>query len=220
MNGVSGKIMIIVIDGYNLLKAIFPKEKGRLDKQRRRLISQLGFYKNQRRETIKQIVLVFDGGLVGRATREIRDGIVVVFSGQKQNADDWIVDYVERNKEKELMLVSRDRELIQKCKKHNVEVLKVFDFYKIMQERLLESVEQDLIKDKQSEEKTDTIKKYKKESTSKNGEIESEALDILMEQAPVDFYEKEDVIKEERKKGRSRIKSKKEKKRISKLKKL
>jgi len=192
--------MIIVIDGYNLLKAIFPREKGRLNKQRDKLIRQLGFYKKQKSDTIKQIVIVFDGGRISRATREIIGGIVVVFSGQKQSADDWIVDYVDRNKEKELMLVSRDRELIQNCKKRNVEVLKVLDFYSIMQERLLEGVEQDLIGGKEGAE---SIKKYNR---SKNGDIESEALDILMENAPLDSYEKEDDFlgEKEKRKGRSK----------------
>ena len=137
--------MIIVIDGYNLLKAIFPRVKGKLDKQRDQLIRQLGFYKKQKSDTSKGIVLVFDGGRISRATREVRAGVVVIFSGQKMSADDWIIDYVERNQDKELMLVTRDRGLIAQCRKHNVEVLKVMDFYHIMQTRLLEGVESDLL---------------------------------------------------------------------------
>ena len=213
----SGKnSMIIIIDGYNLLQQIFPHVKGRLDKQRAQLIRQLGFYKKERADKIKDIVIVFDGGYIRRATREVRGGVTVIFSGQRMSADDWIADYVERKKGKDLMLVTRDRELIERCKKNNVEVLKGTDFYDIVQSRLLQSVELKLIKDVGD----GGVKKY--EHDKGIDEIESEALDLLMEQAPVDFYEKEDVQKaaDEKKKGRSQTPSKKEKKRIAKIKKL
>ena len=230
--------MIVVIDGYNLLKAIFPKEKGRLNNHRDQLIRQLGFYKKQRIDekssesrgtgTIKDIVIVFDGGRIGRATREIRNGVVVVFSGQKQSADDWIIDYVERNKNRELMLVTRDRELIGKCQRYGVEVLKVLDFYDIMRNRLLEGVGEDIQKSSD-----DTVRKYEQnfeDDSEEVEEIDSESLDLLMEQAS-NFKEKDESIEDllngslqvdliHKKKGEARKKSKKEKKRLSRLKKL
>ncbi|MBU1007544.1 NYN domain-containing protein [Candidatus Dependentiae bacterium] len=200
--------MILIIDGYNLLKHIFPRVKSGLSKQRDKLIYQLGFYKKQKADGIKELVLVFDGGSWGRATRETRSGIVVVFSGQKQSADDWIIDYAERNKNKELMLVTRDRELIRQCQKRSVEALNVSDFYEILQNTVLEEVGQDL-------------KKRGVGGVQKYGEIESEALDFLMEQAPVGAYDKEDTIDVPgKKKGRKETPSKKDRKRISKIKKL
>ena len=63
--------MIIIIDGYNLLKQVFPRVKRKLDKQRKKFISQLGYYKKQKLETIKDIIVVFDGGFFNHATREI-----------------------------------------------------------------------------------------------------------------------------------------------------
>ena len=213
--------MIIVIDGYNLLKAIFPRVKGRLDKQRDQLIRQLGFYKKQKSDTIKGIVLVFDGGRISRATREVRAGIVVIFSEQKMSADDWIIDYVERNQNKELMLVTRDRELIAQCRKHNVEVLKVMDFYRIMQTRLLERVESDLQADQSGADQSGAdVQKYERDDEIH--EIDSEALDLLMEQASVDLSEKEEDRSQvsDSRKGRADTPSKKEKKRLAKLKKL
>lgn len=205
--------MIIVIDGYNLLKQLFPRVKGKLNKQRDQLIRQLGFYKRERPK-IKEIVLVFDGGLIGRATREVRGGVTVIFVGRKRSADDWIVDYVERHRDREIVLVTRDRELISLCRKHNVEVLKGEDFYNFMQDRLLEQVAEDLDKKGAGGK----IKKYRCEA----GEIESEALDMLMEQYADDAYKKDDQINDlfDKKKGSSRKLSKEEKKRLSKLKKL
>ena len=109
--------MIVIIDGYNLLKQVFYKVKGKLDAQRKHFIKQLGHYKSKKGDGIKEIIVVFDGGHFRHATREIHSGIVVVFSGQKSSADQWIAEYVEKHKGKEFLLVSKDRELISKCKK-------------------------------------------------------------------------------------------------------
>jgi hypothetical protein len=130
-------ILIIIIDGYNLLKQIFPKVKGKLDKQRKQFIELLGFYKKKKTKEIKEIIVVFDGGFFRHAEREIKLGVVVVFSGQKSSADEWILNYVQNNKEKQILLVSMDRELISKSNRFKVDNIKVFDFYKIIQNTVL-----------------------------------------------------------------------------------
>lgn len=205
--------MVIIIDGYNLLKHLFPKEKGKLDKQRSQLIRELGFYKAKKSEGIREIVLVFDGGEFGHASREIKSGITVIFSGRKESADDWIVRFVERNKGKEMMLISRDKELVSRCHRHDVEAVNVADFYDIVQNTILDEVGRDLSSQQES------VKKY-----DRNGDISSEALDIMMEQAPLDMYNKDDLPldeqKHKKKKGRSRKPSREERKRIAKIKKL
>lgn len=209
--------MIIVVDGYNLLKQVFPREKGKLDIHREQLIRQLGFYKKQRADKVKEIILVFDGGYQARATREIRHGVVVIFSGQKRSADEWIIDYVERNKEKEIMLVTRDREIIDTCRKYGAEPLHVVDFYDIVQSRLLELVEQEMTRDS-SQATHSSATKYEHKHSAR--QIESEAPDLLMEQAPLDAYKKDDEPPVERKKGKSHRPSKDEKRRMKKIKKL
>lgn len=203
--------MIIIVDGYNLLKHLFPKEKGKLDKHRDLIVSQLGFYK-KKKATIKEIVLVFDGGHWAHATREIRHGITVIFSGQKQNADDWIVDYVGRMKGEELMLITRDKELISRCSKW-VEAISVVDFYDIVQNALLDEVYVDM------KEGSETgLKKYEQEDKVGVPEIESEALDVLMKQVSLEGYDKLDERVVSRQKQDTP--SKKDKKRLSKIKKL
>ena len=208
--------MIIIIDGYNLLKSVFHKVKGRLDAQRRQLVKELGFYKKQKPD-IKEIVLVFDAGPFGHATREIHSGIVVVFSGQKSNADKWIMDYVERHREKEMLVVTRDREVIKRCQKYGADSFDVDDFYEIVQNTLLEDVAVDI----QKKENDDAIHKYKREENNTH-RISSEALNLLMEQAAVEGYRKEDIYKDEdeRKKRKARMPSKEEKRLSKKLKKL
>jgi predicted RNA-binding protein with PIN domain len=204
--------MIVIVDGYNLLKHLFPKEKGKLDKHRDLIVSQLGFYKKKKEGKIKEIVLVFDGGHWSHATREIRHGITVIFSGQDQNADDWIVDYVERMKGEELLVVTRDKELISRCSTY-AEAVSVVDFYDIVQNVLLDEVSEDLKKSSES-----GIKKYEQEDKVGVPEIHSEALDVLMKQISLEGYDK----LEERVASRQKTEtpSKKDKKRLSKIKKL
>lgn len=197
--------MIIIVDGYNLLKHLFHRVKGKLDKQRQQLIKELGFYKKKKGK-ITEIVLVFDGGRESRATREILSGITVVFSGQQNSADDWIAEYVARHKDKEIILITRDRELISRS--GGVTPLNVADFYDIVQNELLDEVGTEM-----QVRSEGAIEKYE--------DGKSEALDIFMEQAPVEVYEKKDELPVAvKKKGRTRAPSKKEKELISKLKKL
>ena len=208
-------IMIVIIDGYNLLRQIFYKIKGKLNKQRDQLVTQLGFYK-QKKDRIKEIVVVFDGGLFGRATREIHNGIVVVFSGQKESADDWIIRYIHKNANKDLMLVTMDRGIITQSKKicKDLEVVSGSDFHSILRNSLLEEVGHDLSVESK-------IKKYKRDD-EKIDEIKSEALDLLMQQASMEMYKKDDFVfdSDRKNKGKPDKPSKKERKRIKKIKKL
>src|SRR3954462_6694624 len=102
--------MIILIDGYNLLKSIFPDQKDHLAKKRDQLIKQLSHYKKQRPK-ISTIVIVFDGGLFTHGSREVHSDIVVIFSGQRNTADSWIIKFVDKHKDQERLVVSNDRKL-------------------------------------------------------------------------------------------------------------
>ena len=208
--------MIIVIDGYNLLHQVFPRVRGELDKQRKEFIKHLIFYKKTKASSIKEIIVVFDGGEWGRATREVHGGVTIIFSGQKSSADEWIIDYVNRKPGEELLLVTLDRELIELCKGRNIEVMRVFDFYQILEKTLLKSAEYDFLEKKRTSEQ---VEKY--EEGSAVSSVESEALDLLMRQASPEFDKKDNIEDEETKReGESRTLSKKEKRRQRVLKKL
>lgn len=208
--------MILIIDGYNLLKQLFPKKKDLLDKQRKQLVKQLAFYKSKK-NNIKEIILVFDGGLDKHATREISNGIVIIFSGQKNSADEWIENHIKKNKEKEFLLVTMDRELIKNCHKYGCDAIDGPDFYKILQETLLDKIEE---KSKQS----NNIKKYNinNENEQPLSQIDNIGLDLLMEQASMNIQEKDDNIYQNKTSRKSPAKkpSKKEKKILKKLRKL
>lgn len=208
--------MIILIDGYNLLKQLFPKLKENLEKQKNQLIKQLGYYKNKKFPEVKEIIIVFDGGLLRHATREIHSGIVVIYSGQNSTADDWIIDFAEKNKEKEILLITLDKNLISSCQKYGVDSLNIFDFYKILQNTLLSDIDVD------QEIKKQNIQKYKDESSNEYN-INNKALDLLMENASLSLeHKKDDTIYSGKNARESKAKkiSKQEKKFYKKLKKL
>ncbi len=209
--------MIVLIDGYNLLKQIFPHVKGRLDLQRETFIRQLGYYKTKKQKEIKEIIVVFDAGPFGHATREVHHGVVVMFSGQRSSADDWIIEYVERHRNEDLMVITMDRKIIDECEKLGATALSSLDFYGIMQSFLLDESEQ-IIKSP----KDGAIEKYEQEEGPFSNKIDREALDLLMEQSSFFVNKQDDVDLNEEvgRRGKSSTLSKKARKLLSKVKKL
>lgn len=215
--------MIIIIDGYNLLKQIFPNVKGRLDPQRDMFIRQLGYYKHKKLNDIKEIIVVFDAGPFSHATREIKHGVVVMFSGQKSSADDWIIEYVQKHRNDELLVVTNDRKIVSASENCNAVTLSSNDFYQILQKVLY----QDRVEDSLPEMKlSSNIQKlnqgdYLDEDIEGLRQVDERTLDMLMEQSSLNLYKKDEVA-EPASKGpkKSQELSKKDKRLYSKLKKL
>lgn len=120
--------MIIIIDGYNLLKQLYPNNKENLELHKKTLFRKLGAYKKIKQETIKEMIVVLDGGSLTHAIREIHHGIVVLEAGYKRSADDWIIEYADRYKTQEITIVSMDRALCFTCEQHGAFSMSVFDF--------------------------------------------------------------------------------------------
>ncbi len=164
--------MIIVIDGYNLLKQIYPGTQS--DKTKQRLIRELGVYKHQKSDRISEIVLVFDGGHMTHATREISRGIVVMLSGTRSSADQWIIEYIERHRSKEILVITLDREIRNKAQQYGADSLGVYEFYDIVRGCLLENLEEStkaLV--------TGDFEKYHQDDETQTNEL----LDLLMIEA-------------------------------------
>ena len=214
-----GYILIVIIDGYNLLKQIFPKVRGKLDKQRQKFVEMLGYYKKKKAREIKEIIVVFDGGLLRHAERQTKAGVVVVFSGQKSSADEWILNFVKKNKEKQILLVSMDRELIDKSGRFGVDNIKVFDFYQIIQNSILDSVVGGFDgSDSQFLHKFDDKLDDFQEGF---GHEDDKALDLLMEQYSMGKEKKDDSCEDKSsRKSKAQKLSKKEKAIYKKIKKL
>ena len=202
--------MVLLIDGYNVLRGLFPSNKGRLDKERAQLIKELGLY-FAARPAIKALTIVFDAGPFLHASREVHNGVVEMYSGQRSTADRWITSFIERNSHREIMVVTNDRELSRRCKGLGAEVVSAQDFVDILQDFLTEQAAQELEDHQES-----TAKGERK----KQGD-ETSALDLLMEQADLSGWSKhEDEGGPREKKGTSRTLSKRDKALLSKLKKL
>jgi predicted RNA-binding protein with PIN domain len=216
--------MIIIIDGYNLLKQIFPHVKGRLDQQRDMFVRHLGYYKHKKAADIKDIIVVFDAGPFSHASREVHHGVVVIFSGQKSSADDWIIEYVEKHRNEELLVVTNDNKIIAAALRYNATNLSSNDFYHILQGVLFEKQDKD--KSLQAAATTN-IKKFgqsdyfNEELEGLDGGVDKQMLDLLMEQASLNAgkVESPDEISP-KSKQKSHELSKLEKKFYSKLKKL
>lgn len=214
--------MIIVIDGYNLLKQIFAHVKGRLERERDMFIRQLGYYKHKKSNEIKEIIVVFDAGPFSHATREIKHGVVVMFSGQKSTADDWIIEYVEKHRNEELLVVSNDRKIVSASQRCNAVTLSSNDFYKILQDVLF--LDQSAATSPEIPMSSD-IKKfgqsdYFDEELEGLSGVDDKMLDILMEQSSINANKSEDITDLPKNRQKSDELSKKDKKLYSKLKKL
>lgn len=211
--------MIVVIDGYNMLRQIFPGIKGKLDAQRNYLIQQLSSYKAQKKDSIRDIVIVFDAGPINRATREVHHGIVVMYSGQSSNADEWIIQYVQKHKEQELIIVTKDRGVIQACKPYNIQELDGQSFYQIIRDTLLTTNSAPTNKITLYDQ---NIQKYDQTEFEDeiNHKIDRSELDFLMQKESSFIQEKDEVERKEEKKSKAKALSKKEKKLYAALKKL
>lgn len=123
--------MIVVVDAYNAIR-FFEKAHGeRLigESVRARFIARMQSYAYARRSTIREIVVVFDGGEFRWASREARKNLVLVYAGQAMSADDWILDFLAGRKVHEYVMVSDDRKLAEEAESLGAFVLSVAVFF-------------------------------------------------------------------------------------------
>ena len=206
--------MLIIIDGYNILKRVFSRIRGKLDKQREELLSYLAFYKDQKRE--HDITVVFDGGGSSHALREIYKGIVVVYSGVKRSADEWILDYIERHKEFSMLLITEDRALVVGARSlsKNIDTMSPRPFYEMIRNIITQEVASSI------SSPSETILKYDRaEDEDIVEELQSAALDLLMKEVEMEAYSKEEEPKKMRISSSHKA-SKQERKKLQKLRKI
>jgi len=126
--------VIIVIDAYNVMHAVFKIYSKKVnERQRSRFIAQLGTYGKRKGN---KIVLVFDGGPYEWPYKEHVQGVYVVYAGVHQTADDYIKEYLDEHRSKDLLLVSSDRELREYAARLDISVLRVTKFWDIMQDTM------------------------------------------------------------------------------------
>jgi len=128
--------VIILVDGYNVLKQIADGKKIS-DQQRRSFIKQLAAYKKLRSH--KKILVVFDGGPNQWPSQEKIRGITVVYAGALRTADDYIHSYIQENRAKaaNMLLVSSDRQLCIGASDYDVASVDSWEFYRIVLQALV-----------------------------------------------------------------------------------
>ncbi len=164
--------MVIIIDGYNLLKQLDPGAYIE-DRAKDHLARSLGAYIKRRGHTI---LLIFDGGIYPWPIQESKAGIMILYAGHKRTADDYIKLYIAEHQKDDLLLVSSDRELCLWASKYDCASMNSLPFYSIIKDTLEH-------KDKPSR---------KLETVVKTTTTEDPFLDALMEDAKTDIYIKED----------------------------
>src|SRR3990172_160940 len=137
------KSMIIVVDAYNLLRAVPPYKKTITDQERIKFIAQLSGYGRRKGH---KIVIVFDGGPHEWPFKENMKTVVIVYSGIHESADDYIKEYIDAHKAKDLLLVSSDSELNRYAARLNIPSIDSSTFFHLlnqeMSERQLPTVDQ------------------------------------------------------------------------------
>lgn len=103
--------MIILIDGYNVLKRV-AREVSERDRQN--FVSRVAAYAERKKHTC---IIVFDGGQVLRTTKVSTQGIDLVYSGPDATADDVLIDLMHAYKDMELIVVTYDRELVDRARR-------------------------------------------------------------------------------------------------------
>ena len=123
----------VFIDGYNVIKGVEPlahlEEKNGLAAGRDELCRLCGL----RADRFAHLEIVFDG-IGALSSREVRDGVTVVFSnglGESQNADDYLVERLstERAADHIRWLVSNDRGLQARTEAGCDAVVRAEDWY-------------------------------------------------------------------------------------------
>lgn len=128
--------MIIVVDAYNLLRSVPPYKKNITDKERTHFIAQLSAYGRRKGH---KMVIVFDGGPHEWPFKENMKVVTVVYSGIHESADDYIKEYIDAHRMKDLLLVSSDAELNRWAERLNIPSIDSGAFAQLIHQELSRS---------------------------------------------------------------------------------
>lgn len=117
--------MILIIDGYNLIKHITGR-KSVSHAELTQFINEIALYVKSR--TLRASI-VFDGGQSAYPEISKHGALTVIFSGYKESADEFIINYVTNHKDYEILLISDDRQLCEHVKTAGKQTFGTYDFY-------------------------------------------------------------------------------------------
>jgi len=120
------RLMVIVIDAYNVLKQ--KKTDYISQAERERFIALLDAYAQRKKH---EITVVFDGGTSDRLERMMHGLVTIIYSGGRSTADDIIVNLIPRLHVNNALIVTSDRAICKCAYKYQVPTIDpgVFTFY-------------------------------------------------------------------------------------------
>lgn len=124
--------MIIIVDGYNVLRGMLDGQEAS-EQARNQFLAQLGRYARRKHH---KIILIFDGGSTPMPHKTEQHGVLVVYSGYVDTADDLIKIKLTELQGKDVLLVSSDRELNSWAAKYDMPSIEAADFYELLQSAL------------------------------------------------------------------------------------
>lgn len=94
------------------MKLVFSGRGEDFHKEKKLFIKSIGAYLHEKKASITKQIVFFDGGGSVHMTREVKNNVVVMHAGMRMSADDAMVEFVEKYRQKELLVVTNDRKLI------------------------------------------------------------------------------------------------------------
>lgn len=111
-----------------------------MEKERALLIKKLGLYFEIKRKTLREIIVVFDGGRASHPEREVKKRVIIYFSGIRDTADDVIIEQSKKRLGDDILLITYDRALIEHVQAFHkkVVVMQPDLFWHLMQKSIIE----------------------------------------------------------------------------------
>lgn len=132
--------MLIIIDGYNLLKQLYTCNQISL-KERKLFIQDLQRYAIKKNHEIQ---LVFDGGSTSFMVKEYYQKVTVIYPGIGKSADDYIIDYCNDHFYTMMIVISSDKAMLKQIENKHLVPLDSWMF-SIRMKKALENKKQNKI---------------------------------------------------------------------------
>ncbi len=123
--------MIIIIDGYNVLKKVHSASGQTTEAQRNAFITAVSRYGDMKNH---KTYIVFDAGPSNYSMRCHQRETTIVYSGTHATADDMIEQLACSYKNREVLVVTEDRELQTRVKRFNADCIAPLLFYEKIKE--------------------------------------------------------------------------------------
>jgi hypothetical protein len=182
--------MIIFVDGYNVMKLFFSGRGEDFYTEKRLFIKSIGAYLYEKKASITEQIVFFDGGGSAHMMREVKNNVVVMHAGIRMSADDAMVEAVKRYRNKELVVVTNDRTLIARI--HAVCPRTVFMESEVFWELVCKTINQSKVNNKKNILSNDGPKKIVQHDVVDEGSRFAD-IDLLMSMASVVIPEKNEI---------------------------